>query len=768
MIQTKKTPKPFSNKIDTLLYLKDKLSASYVLDLYSFSVGEYRNKPGMIYEKISTLFCEQIIIRSSASTEDQYSTNAGHFISSQHVDSQDKNSVFKGIESVINSYEKDGLSDSELMFVQKQLTNVVLSGVALSLEPKFGKPYFLINFDDSGSTNSVTSGKCKRYMYIARDYVYQTDSIEAKLCAAFLEVERCCENSNLNIEFALTEEGKIYILQVRRLRAIPSIYSQKEILDLKNTYKYEYASKNTLFSDMAFWNPSEMIGDAPHPLDYSLYNYLITEYAWNKGIAEIGYFMTNKSIMNKIGNKPFIDLKIAFCALTPSCLNNSIREKLVNYYCRVLLNNKNLHDKIEFEIVHSCYDFSTDKKLLLLLDHGFSREEIAVISEALYQNTKLIIEQYNIILENDLKKLDFLERELKKYRKLAKINTTENMLEIIQNLLLIIRDYGAVPFARQARCAFIAQSICRSLVDSGQIDFGQLAMIMQSINSVANELRIDTLEYKRKKITNEEMGNKYGHLRSNTYNISSLSYKEIGINKIFDCVKCENEKEVDESIFSTLRVYFPNTKIDLMSFIKNSIAQREYFKFIYSRALSYVLELITKLAKQFKLSREDISFITIEDILNIRCDSYSQQRLLDKVASNKWSYFLKTNIILPSIISQTADFDVIRVSESEPNFITCKSVVGEICVIDKLGGEYPDISGKIVVLVNADPGYDWIFANSIAGLITKYGGMASHMAIRCMEFGIPAAIGCGELIYNYVVNSKRIRLDCSAKEVAIV
>lgn len=164
MIQTKKTPKLFSNKINTLLYLEDKLSASHVLDLYSFSVGEYRNNPEMIYEKISTLFCEEIIIRSSASTEDQYSSNAGHFISLQHVDSQDKNSVFKGIESVISSYEKDGLSDYELMFVQKQLTNVVLSGVALSFEPKFGKPYYLINFDDSGSTNSVTSGRCKRYM----------------------------------------------------------------------------------------------------------------------------------------------------------------------------------------------------------------------------------------------------------------------------------------------------------------------------------------------------------------------------------------------------------------------------------------------------------------------------------------------------------------------------------------------------------------------------------------------------------------------------
>lgn len=36
-----------------------------------------------------------------------------------------------------------------------------------------------------------------------------------------------------------------------------------------------------------------------------------------------------------------------------------------------------------------------------------------------------------------------------------------------------------------------------------------------------------------------------------------------------------------------------------------------------------------------------------------------------------------------------------------------------------------------------------IFGYKIKGLITKYGGMASHMAIRCLEIKISAAIGCG-------------------------
>ena len=54
------------------------------------------------------------------------------------------------------------------------------------------------------------------------------------------------------------------------------------------------------------------------------------------------------------------------------------------------------------------------------------------------------------------------------------------------------------------------------------------------------------------------------------------------------------------------------------------------------------------------------------------------------------------------------------------------------------------IDGCIVLIESADPGFDWIFSHAITGLVTKYGGANSHMAVRCAEFGLPAAIGCGE------------------------
>ena len=75
---------------------------------------------------------------------------------------------------------------------------------------------------------------------------------------------------------------------------------------------------------------------------------------------------------------------------------------------------------------------------------------------------------------------------------------------------------------------------------------------------------------------------------------------------------------------------------------------------------------------------------------------------------------------------------------------------------------------KIILLENADPGYDWIFSYHPSGLITKYGGVASHMAIRCAELGLPAAIGCGELLYEKLKHASKINLDCQNSQIIIL
>ena len=83
--------------------------------------------------------------------------------------------------------------------------------------------------------------------------------------------------------------------------------------------------------------------------------------------------------------------------------------------------------------------------------------------------------------------------------------------------------------------------------------------------------------------------------------------------------------------------------------------------------------------------------------------------------------------------------------------------------MDSLASTSSDLFGKVVCIENADQGYDWIFAKGIKGLVTKFGGANSHMAIRCAEFGLPAAIGCGEQTFERLVAARQIELNAGEK-----
>jgi phosphoenolpyruvate-protein kinase (PTS system EI component) len=69
-----------------------------------------------------------------------------------------------------------------------------------------------------------------------------------------------------------------------------------------------------------------------------------------------------------------------------------------------------------------------------------------------------------------------------------------------------------------------------------------------------------------------------------------------------------------------------------------------------------------------------------------------------------------------------------------------------------------------VAIANADPGYDYLFAQGIRGLITAYGGPNSHMAIRSSEFAIPAVIGIGGESFARLKDGGMIDLDCRKRK----
>ena len=95
--------------------------------------------------------------------------------------------------------------------------------------------------------------------------------------------------------------------------------------------------------------------------------------------------------------------------------------------------------------------------------------------------------------------------------------------------------------------------------------------------------------------------------------------------------------------------------------------------------------------------------------------------------------------------------------------MTQKKINSEV-IFYKTTKDLSKLDNKIVIIENADPGYDFLFSKKINGLITKFGGQNSHMSIRSAELSLPACIGIGETKFNEILLKKNLTLDCLNKK----
>ena len=202
----------------------------------------------------------------------------------------------------------------------------------------------------------------------------------------------------------------------------------------------------------------------------------------------------------------------------------------------------------------------------------------------------------------------------------------------------------------------------------------------------------------------------------------------------------------------------------LLAYVQAATVGREYGKVVFTRSISEMLELIAGYGEKHGLSRDEMSHVsigTLFDVVTKSSEGSIEERLRQIAEEESERHALSAAIRLPQILFDEAGVHVVPFQVSHPNFITHKKITAA-CVCLLAGQVAPVLTGKIVLIENADPGFDWIFAQQIGGLITKYGGANSHMAIRCAEFGIPAAIGCGEQRFEVFIGANQILLDCAA------
>ena len=589
----------------------------------------------------------------------------------------------------------------------------------------------------------------------------------------------------LDVEFALGEDFTPYLLQVRAITTQPNwnrAVSKRIDQALNGIQAFVKArlqpmtgvyGSTTVLGQMPDWNPAEMIGRAPRALAFSLYEILITDHAWSVARKTMGYSTPiGQPLMVSLAGQPFIDTRLSFHSFLPANLSPEISEKLVNAWVKRLQAHPELHDKIEFEVAITAYSFDIDEKIHTLIGSALSQTEALEFKKALHQQTRaLLADNCEGSINMALAKVEELSKRQINASQSSKGRDITALFGIIDDCIQL----GTIPFSILARHGFIARTILLSLNRLGILTMEDIDHIQSDVRTVASVLVNDMRRLQLGEMSRPDFMAEYGHLRPGTYDILSRRYDQmpnLGINNTEVRPKQELKeftlnKQQTSDIEQLLQAEgFPSefNANKLLAYVQDAIVGREYGKFVFTRSISEMLELIADFGEMHGLSRDEMSHISIGNLLDIVSKSTegSIEERLRKIAEEESErHALSAAIRLPQILFDEAGVHIVPFQVSHPNFITHKKITAA-CIRLRAEQEAPVLKGKIVLIENADPGFDWIFAQNIGGLITKYGGANSHMAIRCAEFGIPAAIGCGEQRFEVFIGANQILLDCAA------
>ena len=673
--------------------------------------------------------------------------------------------------------------------------DVIISGVAFTKTLNNKSPWYVINYESGGNTDGITSGNSNSHFTY---YHKRGTSINAiskdwvkSLLIALIEIEDLLGYDYLDVEFAIDSNGIVFILQVRPItiieiednisddlidRAIIEAQSTWDNLKLSNPHLPGNAKP--IYGLMPDWNPAEIIGTSPNPLAVSLYSYLILNETWSEQRFQFGYWdVRPQPLLVNFAGRPYVDVRASFASFIPRCINSNIASKLLNFYIEWLIKNPHLHDKIEFDVIPTCFgpnfNFWENR---LTIEGKFEKNEIEILKDGLKKITQTAFKRTND---------DLLQIENLKIRYDNIIESRINAIEKVRILLDDCKKLGTLPFAHLARSAFVAVTLIKESVAIGILSTQASDSFFSSIRTVSHNLTIDANLVFDNKITWVEFVDKYGHLRPGTYDINSPRYDsdpELYLRPLIkkNNLHLENHEEINfwekekKSFLSTLKKNFKDIdEKELELFLRNAIEGREYAKFIFSRNLSKALEIMIEFGQSIGLSRYDLSFVNLDELLSFRDTKYLKNDflsfLLQNINSRKTFHKVTKMVELPALITNINDLVSFEIGEDIPNFIGSKNIISKIIDLTNLeSSQKINVIGMIVLIPQADPGYDWIFGQGVSGLITQYGGANSHMAIRAAEFGIPAAIGIGKKKFEDVSKANMLLLDPSNRNIKIL
>lgn len=576
-----------------------------------------------------------------------------------------------------------------------------------------------------------------------------------------------------------------------------------------------------VYGVMPDWNPAEIIGIHPKQLALSLYREVITDRVWAESRASYGYKnVVGNPLMVNLGGFPYIDVRNSFNSFLPATLPSTIAEKIVHFCLEKLKSHPELHDKIEFEIAFTCYYPGIELRMEReLIDPGvLTRDEAKIFLQCLRDLTNDIIDLWSdkSLFMEDMRRVEELKLRQQRWQKIEQDESNEQSINApgciiarLSKMNRLIEDckLGTHAFSGLARAGFIGVQMLNSLVDEEIISAEERQLIMDTrVSTISKELQMHVSQLADGSMSQETFLSFYGHLRPGTYDISSKRYDE-AFETYFHHLMMNNDPNVEQpgepgegapertdasvkvppfsfsevqsaKLIEVLRHHGLTVNPEqYLDFIIRSIEARESSKLVFSKNISDFLREIDHLGRDLGISTDDIAHLDVQSLL----DWYKKQDdasslgasahrvITDSIRHSKSIFSAARLLQMPPLICSPDDVYEFVISADKPNFITLNSVQAHVVREEDLRQRKDlNLEGKIVCISSADPGWDWLFTNGIAGIITEFGGVNSHMAIRTAELGIPGVIGCGPALFKLWSSKTVLQIDCRNKTINII
>ena len=352
----------FGTKAQTLARLRPLLRCAEVLPQLTCTLEQWRNGPDALLDAATSAGWDDrpLIVRSSAAGEDSLdASHAGEYESVLNVVGRE--ALRAAVQRVADSYGEGDARDE--LLVQPMLCDVRLAGVALTSDLDTLAEYFIVNFDRSGATDAVTSGQAaglSTWVRFKRAPTPIADPDMARVVEACLECERVTGTDHLDVEFAITEDGRLYIMQARPIvvagkRRLGREFAlgdglmrlHRKLTKLSAPHPRVLGNR-LILGVMPDWNPAEIIGIRPRHLATTLYRELVTDSVWAYQRDNYGYRnLRSHPLMKMMLGVPYIDVRVSFSSFVPADLHESIASKLVDHYLDRLALSPHNHDKVE-------------------------------------------------------------------------------------------------------------------------------------------------------------------------------------------------------------------------------------------------------------------------------------------------------------------------------------------------------------------------------------------------------------------------------------